>query len=105
MKLIVFELCDNDYGHDLKEAVTLAAASGLYERAGEDCVWWKLAVVKLTVGIQALNWHSPLAEPYLMDRLQVYFTDKFPTYDGEMPLDHGGGSVMLDLTRGFVTTF
>ena len=109
MKLIIFELCDIDYGGTIKEAVEIAWVSGLYESAGEDCVWWKLAVVKLTEGLMHLSHFKggDGTEKYLMENLNVYASDKFPTYDveGLHPKDDNGGSVMLDLTRGFVATF
>ena len=43
-------------------------------------------------------------EKYL-NKMEVYVTDKFPTYDGIKPLDDDGGSVMLDLESGYVSRF
>ncbi len=109
MKLMIFSLCDNDFGYSIKSAVEIALEQGLHKYAGEDCIWWKAVVVKLTAAISGLHWYKDAeslneTEQYLSE-MQVYVTDKFPTYDGIQPLDHDGGSVMLDLNSGFVSTF
>ena len=109
MKLMIFSLCDNDFGYTIQRAVEIAVEEGLHEYAGEDCRWWKSVIVKLAAsmcGLYRYRDEEALAgtEKYL-NEMQVYVTDKFPTSDGVQPLDHDGGSVMLDLDSGFVSTF
>lgn len=109
MKLMIFRLCDNDYGYHIKRAVEIALEEGLYKYAGEDCKWWKAVVIKLAATISGITWYRDTeslfnTEKYL-NKMEVYVTDKFPTYDGIQPLDDDGGSVMLDLVSGFVSTF
>jgi hypothetical protein len=110
MKLMIFSLCNNDFGYSMKTAVEFALNEGLHDSAGEDCVQWKDVVIRIMCALNQISWWKSedamnSTEKYLRDGLQVYVTDKFPTYDGIQPMDHDGGSVMLDLESGFVSTF
>ena len=105
--LMIFDLCDNDFGHIVKRAVELLIEEGFYETAGEDCTWWKQAVVKLVDGLHTIRTFQADDHvlKYLDNRLHVYVSSKFPTHESGSPVDHDGGSVVLDLYNKFVTTF
>jgi hypothetical protein len=108
MNFMVFELCNNDYGWYMRDAIEYAVGNSFFESAGEDCVWWKAFIIQYTVMSMLMRRYRTEDElansiDYLTKYLTVYTSDKWPTYDGVQTLDHDGGSVVLDLHTGFAT--
>ena len=108
MNFLVFDLCDNDYGHNILRAVEYAIGESFEEYAGEDCKWWKAFVIEF-IGASMLLTRFKSEESiegskiYLENRLTVYSSRHWPTHDGTIPLDHDGGSVVLDLNTKIAT--
>lgn len=99
---LIFELCDNDFGQHIREAVEYAVAHGFYESAGTDPVWWKAYVIQFVCASSLMLWYQPEdmiehTKAYLENLVKVYATNKFPTYPDGSPMDNDGGSVILDL--------
>ncbi len=107
MNFLVLSLCDNDYGYDLLKAIEYAKEQSLYDFAGEDVRWWKEYVIRFVEMSKLLihppSWDTSLSRPYLEERLSVYFSQKWPTYDGVTPIDHDGGSLVFDLNTQIIS--
>lgn len=102
MNFVFISLCDNDFGYDLLTAAETALAEEFFESAGEDARWWKLAITYLVLSYGILRRYKTEEETksvqsYFDSRLQVIFCKKWPTYENGKPIDHDGGSVVIDL--------
>jgi hypothetical protein len=108
MNFLVFSFGDNDFGYGLYSAVEYAKENNFFERAGEDCKWWKSYVIQFALAYYAMR-HFRDEEDlnqikgYFEQGLTVYASRNWPTHDGTTPLDHDGGSVVFDLNTKLVS--
>ncbi len=105
---LVFSLCDNDFGHHIYKAVEYAMLEDFIEYAGTDCRWWKAYIISFVLTSCQMRWYQECenqkhTQNYLEEKLQVYVSRDWPTYDGVRVLDHGGGSVVLDLNTKIIS--
>jgi hypothetical protein len=107
---IVVRLCDNDFGHYLKNGLGYIIEN--YGITSPEEI--RLAMIEYVTCANKIdsimrNHTSNDIREYLEDRLRVTFDVKFPTYtpyeNGEDKLDDDGGSVCYDVNREVVELF
>ena len=110
---LILELCDNDYGHDLKEALEELVLET--ENVQDHTVQTIKSFVIEHVIFQHKKWDilfrncdfdEERSRSYLTNHLKVYWSEKFPLhyYEGR-PVDHDGGSVCLNVAMSEVYLF
>jgi len=102
---IVAELCDNDFGYDLCQALR----SLMDDAGGVDfcphvakayIVEHMLSAYKRKLILKGTSgYSSPEYIEEYFNRMKVTFRDKLPTYDieGKYQIDHDGGSAYYDI--------
>lgn len=105
INFIVVELCDNDFGHDLRAALRelMDTAGGIDfcpNVAKDYIVEYMLSAYKKKIILRGQNGYSSVERiEKWFSRIRVTFRDKLPTYDleGEYPIDHDSGSAYYDV--------
>ena len=100
---LVVELCDNDFGYQLQEAVTKA-----HSVLGKEATTrqYKVCVVQMTVALCCISdaFYNRVQSldsnfEYLNERVNVKYQQDAPDED------HDGGSVAVDLNSGYIWRF
>ena len=107
INFIVAELCDNDFGYDLREAIRqlMDDAGGIDfcpHVAKEYIVEYIVSAhVRKTILRGQKGYSKAEHIRDYMNKIRVTFRDKLPTYDinGEHTINHEGGSAYYDVHR------
>lgn len=109
--LLIVELCDNDYGEDLRTALEdlYLETDNIYNHSTDAIKQYIIAhIIGKTWKRAALEDRSFNEERdrWYLDQIHVTFRRELPRYtpDGEF-VDHGGGSAGINLATGIAFNF
>lgn len=109
--LLVVELCDNDYGYSIKDALEhlYLDTENIYNHSTDAIKQYIIAHIDGRLGknsaLTNCKHNSERIKKYL-SKMRVTFSRELPRNepDGET-VDHDGGSAAIDLALGYAFTF
>ena len=112
---LVADLGDNDYGHYLLEALIdyTLTVKHVHDHSVDIIKSYLIEhVIFQRITRSLLTNHGAFppdkesyTRDYLVKHLKVYWSEKFPTYDGVHPMDQDGGSVIHNVWTKETYTF